>query len=142
MFLFYKMKKSEFFRCFQRIQKTNISLKRTAWTTLKQEQETDKIFRNIPEFGNSYHCSKNWGTNVTHVTITLFLQYSAVDSLGRDRLSTSNLLSGRAIWDKLPKSIFENIEVTWVKQKQFQNFQKSRGWFIPKIARTKHVITG
>ena len=35
-----------------------------------------------------------------------------------------------------------NSELAWVKQGQFQNFQKSRGWFIPKIAQTKHVITG
>ena len=40
------------------------------------------------------------------------------------------------------KCIVENSEIAWVKQGQFQNFQKSRGWFIPKIARTKHVITG
>ena len=29
-----------------------------------------------------------------------------------------------------------------MKRRQFQNFQKSRGLFIAKIARTKHVITG
>ena len=51
--------------------------------------------------------------------MTLFLQYNAVDSLGRDRLSTSNLMSGRAIRDKLPKCIFEKIEVARVKQGQF-----------------------
>ena len=28
-----------------------------------------------------------------------------------------------------------------VKRGQFQNLQKSRGWFILKIARTKQVIT-
>ena len=39
-------------------------------------------------------------------------------------ISTSNHMFGRAIWDKLPERIFEN-------------FQKLRGWFIPKIARTK-----
>ena len=36
-------------------------------------------------------------------------------------VSTSNHMFGRAIWD---------------------NFQKLRKWFIPKIAWTKHVITG
>ena len=47
-------------------------------------------------------------------------------------ISTSNPMLERAIWDKLPESIFENIEIARVK----------RGWFIPKIARNKHVITG
>ena len=50
-------------------------------------------------------------------------------------------MSGRAIWDKLPECIFENFEMAQVKRGQFQNFQKSRGGFILKIARTKHVIT-
>ena len=51
-------------------------------------------------------------------------------------------MSGRVIWDKLSECIFENFEIALVKRGQFQKFQKSRGWFIPKIARTKHVITG
>ena len=55
---------------------------------------------------------------------------------------TSKHMFGRAIWDKLPECIFENFEFAWVKRVQFQNFQKSRGWFIPKIAQTKHVING
>ena len=33
---------------------------------------------------------------------------------------------GRAIWDKLPESIFENFEIAQVKQGKVQNFQKSR----------------
>ena len=41
-----------------------------------------------------------------------------------------------------PSAFFENFEMARVKREQFQNFQKSQGWFIPKIARTKHVITG
>ena len=49
---------------------------------------------------------------------------------------------GKAIWDKLPECIFGNFEIARVKRGQFQNFQKSRGWFIPEIARTKDVITG
>ena len=57
-------------------------------------------------------------------------------------ISTSNHMFGRVIWDKLLKYIVENSEIAWVKQGQFQNFQKSRGWFIPNIAWTKHVITG
>ena len=57
-------------------------------------------------------------------------------------ISTSNHMFRRAIWDKLPKCNVENSVIAWVKQGQFQNFQKSRGWFIPKIARTKHGITG
>ena len=57
-------------------------------------------------------------------------------------ISTSNHMFGRAICDKLPKCNVENSTIAWVKQGQFQNFQKSRGWFIPNIARTKHVITG
>ena len=56
-------------------------------------------------------------------------------------ISTSNHMFGRTIWDKLPKCIFQNSEIAQLKQ-QFQNFQKSQGWFVPKIARTKHVITG
>ena len=56
-------------------------------------------------------------------------------------ISTSNHMFGRMIWDKLPKCIFQNSEIAQLKQ-QFQNFQKSQGWFVPKIARTKHVITG
>ena len=46
---------------------------------------------------------------------------------------------GRAIWDKLSKCIFENFEIE--KRGKFQNFQKSRGYFIPKIARSKYAIT-
>ena len=41
-------------------------------------------------------------------------------------ISTSNHMSGRAIWDKLSGFIFENLEVARVKRGQFQNFQKSR----------------
>ena len=41
----------------------------------------------------------------------------------------------KAIWDKLPECTFENFEIA-----KIQNFQESRGWFIPKIAKTKHVI--
>ena len=55
---------------------------------------------------------------------------------------TSNHMFERAIWDKLPQNIFENFEIAQVKQGLFQNFQKLWGWFIPKITRTKHVITG
>ena len=40
-------------------------------------------------------------------------------------ISTSNHMFGRAIWDKLPKCIFENSEIALVKRGQFQNFQKS-----------------
>ena len=36
----------------------------------------------------------------------------------------------RAIWDKLPECIFENFEITPVKQVQFQKCQKSRWWNI------------
>ena len=47
-------------------------------------------------------------------------------------ISNSNHMFGKAIWGKLPESILENYE----------NFQKSRGSFIPKIARIKHAGTG
>ena len=57
-------------------------------------------------------------------------------------ISTSNHVFGRVIWDKLPKCIVENSEIAWVKQGQLQNFQKSWGWFIPKVAWTNYVITG
>ena len=49
---------------------------------------------------------------------------------------------GKAIWDKLPKCIFEYFETSREKRGQFQNFQKSQGLLIPKIAQTKHTITG
>ena len=42
----------------------------------------------------------------------------------------------KAIWDKLPECIFENFEIA-----KIQNSQKSRGWFIPKIAKTKMWLT-
>ena len=35
-----------------------------------------------------------------------------------------------------------NCPSAFLKTLKFQNFQKSQGWFIKKIARTKHVITG
>ena len=44
-------------------------------------------------------------------------------------ISTSNHMFGRAIWDKLPKSIFENCPS---KTKMIYT----------KIAQTKHVATG
>ena len=34
---------------------------------------------------------------------------------------------GRAIWDKVPEYIFENLGLARVKRGQFQDFQKSRG---------------
>ena len=49
---------------------------------------------------------------------------------------------GRSIWDELLEWIFKNFEITRVKREQFQSVQKPREWFIPKIARTKHVATG
>ena len=42
-------------------------------------------------------------------------------------ISNSNHMCGRAIWDKLPKCIFEHFEIARVKRGQFQDFQKSRG---------------
>ena len=48
-------------------------------------------------------------------------------------ISTSNHMFGRVTWGKLPEWIFENFE---------KIFQISRGLFIPKIARTRDVITG
>ena len=56
-------------------------------------------------------------------------------------VSTSNHMFGRAIRDKLLKCIFENFEIARVKLVLFQNIKKSPGWFIPQIARTKHVNT-
>ena len=57
-------------------------------------------------------------------------------------IRTSNHMFGRTIWDKLPQCIIENFEIARVKSMKCQNFQKSRGWFMPKIARTKYVMTG
>ena len=47
-------------------------------------------------------------------------------------ISSSDHMFGRAIWDKLPKYIFENFKIARVKRGQFQIIQKSRGRFIPK----------
>ena len=58
------------------------------------------------------------------------------------KISASNDILGRAICDKLPERIFENLEFAQVKRGQCQNFQKSRGGFIPKVTRKKHVIIG
>ena len=55
-----------------------------------------------------------------------------------NKLITRNHMSGREIWHKFPECIFENFEIALVKRGHFQNFQESRGWFIPKIAPTKH----
>ena len=60
---------------------------------------------------------------------------------GLYKVITSNHMFVGAIWDKLPEYIFQNFEIARVKRGKFQNFQKSGGWFIPKIARTKHAIT-
>ena len=54
-------------------------------------------------------------------------------------ISTIYRVFGKAIWDKLSECIFENFEIARVKRGQFQKFQKSQGWFIPKIAQTKDV---
>ena len=42
-------------------------------------------------------------------------------------ISISNHMFEKAIWDKLPECIFENLETAQVKRRQFQNVQKSRG---------------
>ena len=44
-----------------------------------------------------------------------------------NRISTSNHMFGRAIWDKLSECVFENFEIARVRQGQFQNFQEPRG---------------
>ena len=41
-------------------------------------------------------------------------------------ISTSNHMSGKAIWDKLAGFSFENLKVALIKRGQFQTFQKSR----------------
>ena len=46
---------------------------------------------------------------------------------------------GRAIWDKLPESIFENFKIAQAKRWQFQNFQKLRATFI-RHERVKRLI--
>ena len=38
---------------------------------------------------------------------------------------------GRAIWDKLPKCIFETFEISRVQRGQIQNFQKIAGVIYP-----------
>ena len=54
---------------------------------------------------------------------------------------TSNRMLGREIWYMLPKCIFESFEIARVKLGQFQNLKKSPEWSIPKVARTKHVVS-
>ena len=44
---------------------------------------------------------------------------------------------GKVIWDKLPKRVFENVEIIRVRQGQFNNFQKLQERFISKIIRIK-----
>ena len=61
---------------------------------------------------------------------------------GADTVISLSFMYGRATWDKLPESIFENFQIARVKQGKFQNFQKSRWSFIPKITPTKQVIPG
>ena len=34
-------------------------------------------------------------------------------------ICTSNHMLASGIWDKLPKCIFENFEIAWVKRRQF-----------------------
>ena len=49
-------------------------------------------------------------------------------------ICTGNHLFGEPIWDKLPWWIFENLEILI--------FSKILKIFIPKIAQTKHMVTG
>ena len=44
---------------------------------------------------------------------------------------------GKVIWDKLPKRVFENVEIIRVRQGQFNNSQKLQERFISKIIRIK-----
>ena len=75
---------------------------------------------------------------ITHATVltvdssylsytTLVKNFSMWYHLLAKSISTSNHMFGRAIWDKLPKCIFENFEIAWVKPGQFQNFQNHEG---------------
>ena len=57
-------------------------------------------------------------------------------------IDTCNYMFGRAICDASQECIFKNFEIAQVKRGQFQNLQKSRERLIPKITRTKYVITG
>ena len=40
---------------------------------------------------------------------------------------------GRAIWNKLPKCIFENFEIARVQRGQFQNFKNYEGDLFQKL---------
>ena len=48
-------------------------------------------------------------------------------------ISTNNHMFGRAIWDKFPKCVFENSEIAWVEQGQFQNFKNHEGDLSEKL---------
>ena len=56
-----------------------------------------------------------------------------ITTVANGSICTSNHMFGRTIWDKLPKAIFEILEIL--------KFLKI-AIFIPKIARTKNVVTG
>ena len=56
--------------------------------------------------------------------VVLHLPYS--DFVKVQKACTSNNMFGLTIWYKLPQYIFENFEISRVKQGQFQHFQKSR----------------
>ena len=77
---------------------------------------------------------------VVNITVKSWLVEVAYTFVSYECISTSNYMFVRAIWDKLVEYVFENFENLQVLH--FQNFQISRGWFIPKITRTKHVTTG
>ena len=47
--------------------------------------------------------------------------------------STSNHMSGKAIWDKLPQCILENIEIHRVKSGQLQNCEGNLSPKLPEL---------
>ena len=80
--------------------------------------------------------------NQNQIVINVYFDSVSLIVECNKKINTSNHMLGREIWNKLPECIFEKFEIARVKRGQFQNFQKSRGLFIPKIILTKHVITG
>ena len=98
---------SVFFRIFPRIFWLN---KEIYSVNLRIQPECGKIrTRKTPD------------TNMFYV-VTLFLVMSTFLVW---MIRSSNHMSGRAIWDKLPACIFENFDIARVKREQFQNSQKS-----------------
>ena len=106
----------------------------TNWNTAAKQAQ------NIPECASPL-------TRFFHLLTEATIYFLLRENTGQlkcllQHICASNHKFRKAFWDKFPECISENFEIARVKQVQFQDFQKSQGWFIPKTDRTKHVLTG